>query len=213
MPRAAFVNGDGSELKPLMAAADAVAPHRADAYIVASQVLEELSQRDAAVGLLKTAIQRTPWDAEPRHMLGSLYLNDGYNEQAQAVLDDAYALDPYNLKTVNYLTLLKELSQYGQRVSDHLIVFYDKDADPIVADQIGGFMDKTYDDLVKIFKYQPPTKCVIQIYPNDDEFSVRMAGVTGIENFGVSFGRVLATICAAGRHQAGQFQLGTCPAA
>lgn len=190
-----FVNdGSAEALAALMGTADALSPHRSDAQVIAAQVLNGLMQRPAAVALLKTAIARTPWETTPRHLLGDLYLNDGYNDQARAVLEDAFKLDPYNLKTVNFLRLLDELDKYSQRVSDHLIVYYDKDADPIVADQIGPFMDKTYDDLARIFKYQPDTKVVIQIYPNDDEFSVRMAGVPGIENFGVSFGRVLATI-------------------
>ena len=191
----AFVNdGDVAALDKLMKSADALSPHRSDAQVAAAQVLNGLMQRPTAVALYKTAIARTPWETAPRHLLGDLYLNDGYNDQARAVLDEAYKLDPYNIKTVNFLRLLDELAKYSQRVSDHLVVYYDKDADPIAADQIGPFMDKTYDDLRRIFKYTPEEKVVVQIYPNDDEFSVRMAGVPGVENFGVSFGRVLATI-------------------
>ena len=190
----AFVNADGEALPALMKKADALSPHRDDAQVIAAQVLNGLMQRPTAIDLLKTAIARTPWETAPRHLLGDLYLNDGYNKEARAVLDEAFKLDPYNLRTVNFLRLLDELDKYAQRPSEHMVVYYDKDADPIAADQIGPFMEKTYSDLVKIFKYTPDTKVVIQIYPNDDEFSVRMAGVPGIENFGVSFGRVLATI-------------------
>ena len=189
-----FMSGHEKQMDTALADADKLSPKRSDAYVQAGEILEMAFQRDEAEALLKIAIARTPWETTPRHLLGDLYLNDGYDDQARAALNEAYALDPYNVKTVNYLRLLDDLAKYDKRISAHFIVYSDRDADPIAADQIGQYMEATYADICQIFQYWPKTKIIVQIYPQDDQFSVRMAGVPGVENFGVSFGRVLATI-------------------
>ncbi|MGN6727535.1 MAG: peptidase MA family metallohydrolase [Tepidisphaeraceae bacterium] len=190
----AYIAGQEKACDTRLAQADAQWPRRSDAYVQAAEFLEMAFQRDKAESLLKTAISRTPWETKPRHLLGDLYLNDGYNAQALAALEEAKALDPYNVKTINYLRLLDDLSKYDQLATQHFVIYSDKDADPIAAPAIGAYMESTYADICQVFNYWPNTKLIIQIYPHDDEFSVRMAGVPGVENFGVSFGRVLATI-------------------
>ncbi|MDB5328443.1 MAG: tetratricopeptide repeat protein, partial [Phycisphaerales bacterium] len=123
-----------------------------------------------------------------------LYLNDGYDAEARSALDEARALDPYNVKTLNYLALLDELDRFDKRRTEHFILYSDKDIDPISAEQIGDYLESVFTDVCGVFDYKPDSKIIIQIYSEDDAFSVRMAGVPGVENYGVSFGRVLAAI-------------------
>ncbi len=189
-----FISGDESQLDALLAKADAIAPRRSDALLLAGSILNNAYQKEAAERVLKEALKRTPWETEARHELGDIYLNDGREAEAQAVLDEAYKSDPYNVKTVNYLRLLEEIAKYQKVETEHYVFYFDGDADPIVAEQIGPYMERVYDDVTRVFQYKPKQKVLVQVFPNDDEFSVRIAGVPGIENFGVSFGRMLATI-------------------
>ena len=190
----AFLAGDEATSTRTLAEADKVAPQRADALVTAAEILNEATQRKPAVALLNTAIARTPWETTPLHVLGDIYVNDGYDDAARKVLDQAYALDPYHVETLNYFRLLDELAKYQQTTTEHFILYADKDADPIAAQQIGDYLEGVYADVCGVFDYHPAEKCVVQIYPEDDAFSVRMAGVPGVENYGVSFGRVLAAI-------------------
>ncbi|MGC4005103.1 MAG: peptidase MA family metallohydrolase [Pirellulales bacterium] len=126
-----------------------------------------------------------------------MYLNIGQHEEWRTrTLEEAYKIDPYNVATVNFIRLLDELDKFQKQEYEHVTIYFDPKADPIVGDVVGKFMDDTAVDLSQIFSYTPTpaNKPIIQVYPEDDEFSVRMAGVPGVENFGVSFGRVLATI-------------------
>ncbi|HEX8324813.1 MAG TPA: tetratricopeptide repeat protein [Tepidisphaeraceae bacterium] len=189
-----YLSGDETGFKNVLAKADEKAPTRPAAYMAAAETFEAAYTREPAVPLLKTAIERTPWEAAPRHLLGDLYLNDGYNDQARTVLDEAYAIDPYHVKTINFLRLLDDLAKYDVRTTEHFITYADKEADPISAEQISDYLEEVYADVCDVFDYQPKTKVIVQIYPADDAFSVRMAGVPGVENYGVSFGRVLAAI-------------------
>ena len=189
-----YLAGDEVKLPAILKDADAMSPTRSDAYMAAAELLAGAFQRDTAVGLLKTVIARTPWETAPRHLLGDLYLNDGYDAEARAALDEARALDPYNVKTLNYLALLDELDRFDKRRTEHFILYSDKETDPISAEQIGDYLESVFTDVCGVFDYKPDSKIIIQIYSEDDAFSVRMAGVPGVENYGVSFGRVLAAI-------------------
>lgn len=189
-----FLAGDERSFGKTLADADAQFPTRAEAHFAAAEILEAALQREAAINLLKTVISRTPWETAPRHLLGDIYLNDGYDAEARAALEEARALDPYNVKTANYLTLLDELDRFDKRRTEHFILYSDKDADPITAEQIGDYLEAVYAEVCADFQYWPKTKIIVQIYPDNDAFSVRMAGVPGVENYGVSFGRVLAAI-------------------
>jgi tetratricopeptide (TPR) repeat protein len=188
------INGNEAQLDPLLAEADRLAPGRSDALILAGVILNNAYQKEAAERLFKEALVRTPWEVEARHELGDIYVNEGREDEALAVLNEAYKVDPYQLKTVNYIRLLEEMAAYQKVQTDNYIIYFDADADPIVAQQMGPFMEQVYRDVTEVFQYRPKQKVIVQVYPNDDEFSVRMAGVPGIENFGVSFGRVLATV-------------------
>lgn len=189
-----YLAGNEAEFKSVLAQADVKWPTRPDAYVAAAEMLQSAYTREPAVPLLKTAIARTPWDASARHLLGDLYLNDGYNDQARTTLDEAYAIDPYHVQTLNFLRLLEELDKYEVRTTEHFVTYADKDADPISAEQIGRYLEEVYAEVCGVFGYEPTTKVIVQIYPEDDAFSVRMSGVPGVENYGVSFGRVLAAI-------------------
>lgn len=186
--------GDPKEFERLLAQADQRWPKRSDVQLLVAQLLRRSMQYDIAERLLKTVIERNPWEIGARHLLGDVYVMNGDDDKARAVLEEAYQYDPYNLLTVNFLRLLDQLAQYEKRHFDNVVVYFDPDADPIVGDVIGPFMQETYQDLSRIFNFKPQQKVVVQVYRDDDEFSVRMAGVPGVDNFGVSFGRVLATV-------------------
>jgi hypothetical protein len=188
-----YLIGNEKALSDMPAVADAVSPRRSEAYAVAADILAERYQR-VAEALYKTAIARTPWETSLRHGLGDLYLNDGRDDEARAVLDEASKADPYNLSTVNYLRLLDGLTKYTKLETKHFDFFSDTQADPIAAEAMSPFLEEAAVDLARIFDFQPGEKMIVQIFPTDDEFSVRMAGVPGIENYGVSFGRALATV-------------------
>ncbi|MBC7783539.1 MAG: hypothetical protein H7144_06840 [Burkholderiales bacterium] len=203
-----FVRQGPPRCDELLSQANTQWPARTDAHAFAARLLKGADQYDAAERYFKIVIERTPWQTEARHQLGGMFLNIGREDEARAVLDEAYKSDPYNLATVNFLRLLDDIAKYEKHHTEHVIVYFDPRLDPIVGEQVGAFMEQTFQDLVKIFDYTPDGKVIIQVYPGDDEFSVRMAGVPGVENFGVSFGRVLATISPRRGTKKGNFNWG-----
>lgn len=200
-----FIVGNEAKLESSLKQADALNPALSDAQMIAAKLLFMAYQNDPAEKLFLEVLKRTPWRQDARHELGDLYLNQARESEAQAVLEQAYQTDPYNVRTVNYLRLLDEIARYRKVETDHFVFYFDGDTDPIIADQIGPYLESVYEELVSVFQYRPPARIIVQVYPTDDTFSVRLAGVPGVENFGVSFGRVLATLAPRPNTRQGNF--------
>lgn len=189
-----FIAGEEEKLESSLHQADALNPDVSDAPMIAAKILYLAYQNEPAEKLFHEVLRRTPWRQDARHELGDLYLNQGRDSEARAVLEQAHQADPYNVQTVNYLRLLDEIDGYRKVETPHFVFYFDGETDPIIADHIGPYLESVYAELVSVFQYQPLNRIIVQVYPTDDTFSVRLAGIPGVENFGVSFGRVLATI-------------------
>lgn len=189
-----YITGNEKQLESSLHQADALNPNISDAPMIAAKLLYLANQSEPAEKLFHEVLRRTPWRQEARHELGDLYLTQGQESEARAVLEQAYQSDPYNVQTVNYLRLLDEIADYRKVETPHFVLCFDGETDPIIADHIGPYLESVYEELVSVFQYRPTVRIIVQVYPSDDTFSVRLAGVPGVENFGVSFGRVLATL-------------------
>ncbi len=189
-----YVLHGAASSEKIMQAADQQSIKISDTQFFAAGIFKAIDQYEPSEKYYQITLKRNPWNTAAWHQLGGMYLNIGEHEKARKTLEEAYLIDPYNVSTVNFIRLLDELDKFEKREFDHIIFYSDPVADPIAGDVIGKYMDDCYVDLEKIFSFTPQQKPIIQVYPRDDEFSVRMAGVPGIENYGVSFGRVLATI-------------------
>lgn len=190
----AQITADDPKSAQYLARADTLAPRSPLAYTIAGELLGMRHQQVASEKMFETALARSPWDTSIAHGLGELYLNNGREDEARKILTNAYEVDPFNLKTVNYLRLLDELAKFNRIETAHYVFYFDQGTDPLVQQFMAPYMEQAYDEVTSFFQYQPPVKIRIQVYPSEDEFSVRMAGIPGIENYGVSFGHVLAVI-------------------
>lgn len=147
-----------------------------------------------AVTHLQLAVDRAPWWVQPMHALGDSLLSEGEEDRARLVLDDAYALDPFNLETVNRLRVLDEIAKFKVFESRHFVFKFAEIDDPIVPMYIAPQMDSTFAELTAIFRFEPDRKPVVEVFPDAQSFSVRTAGVPGLETFGASQGRVMTVV-------------------
>jgi hypothetical protein len=130
----------------------------------------------------------------PRNGLGLLYTQSGDEDDARTVLDAAHTLDPFNLHTTNYLRLLDDLGKFAKSETDHFVVFYDAQADPMIPEYFGEYLESIYNDVCGEFKHEPPVKTYIEVFPTHDAFSVRTSGSPWIGTVGASTGRVIALV-------------------
>ena len=169
-------------------------PDNASAYLEVAEQLAAMRQYPRSAQMYKVAVERAPWWTAARNGLGLLYTQSGDEDEAKKVLDAAFVLDPFNLRTLNYLRLLDDLSKFARKETEHFVVMYDATYDPLIPEYFADYLESIHPDLAKTFAHEPAVKTYIEVFPTHDAFSVRTTGSPWIGTVGASTGRVIALV-------------------
>ncbi len=178
----------------LLKQVEAIDPDNATSYFEVAEQLGAMRQYPRAIAMYKVAIARAPWWTAPRNGLGLLYTQSGDEDDARAALDEAHALDPFNLSTTNYLRLLDDLAKFARLETKHFIILYDATLDPIIAEPMAEYLESIHAEVSAEYQHEPAVKTLIEIFPTHDAFSVRTTGSPWIGTVGASTGRVIAMV-------------------
>jgi cellulose synthase operon protein C len=173
---------------------DELAPEDARGYYEVAEQLAAMRQYPRAEAMYQVAIERAPWWTQPRNGLGLLYTQSGDEDAAMATLDAAHALDPFNLRTTNYLRLLDDMARFERLETENFIILYDAEADPIIPKYFGDYLESIHDEVCELFEHTPDRKTLIEVFPTHDRFSVRTTGSPWIGTVGASTGPVIALV-------------------
>lgn len=182
------------ESKQILAQIDQIAPNNPIGYFEVAEQLAALRQYPRSAEMYKVAIERAPWWTNARNGLGLLYTQSGDEDDARIVLRDAYNLDPYNARTLNYLTLLDRMAGFEKVETEHFIILHDKTLDPIIGKLFAGRLEAVHAEVAKAFDHTPEVKTIIEVFPTHAGFSVRTTGAPWIGTVGASTGRVIALV-------------------
>lgn len=188
-----------SDVNELLARIAKIAPEDATAYNELGDQLAAMRQYDSAAAMYKMAIKRAPWWSAPRNGLGLLYTQSGNEKNARTVLTAAHAIDPFNLKTTNYLRLLDDLDKLARKESAHFVIRYDAQQDAILADYLSDYMESIYPVVCGTFQQPLGVKTTIEVFPTHAEFSVRTTGMPGIDTVAACTGPVIAMVSPRGQ--------------
>jgi tetratricopeptide (TPR) repeat protein len=171
--------------------------------------------REATV-LLRRAVEVQPdlWSAHAE--LGSNLLRLGLVNEARTHLQAAYSGDPYSPTTVNSLRLLDRIDEFS--ISEDPIVIeadtyqvqlrlHRKEAEilrPYVLDLTG----RSIRSFTQRYGFKLREPVTVEMYPDHDDFGVRVAALPGIGLLGVTFGYVVAMDSPSGRPP-GEFHWGS----
>lgn len=178
----------------LLQQVEQIDPDNASAYFEVAEQLSAMRQYPRAARMYQRAIDRAPWWTIARNGLGLLYTQSGDEDKALAVLEAARTLDPFNVRTTNYLRLLDDLRQFSRKESAHFVVFYDPATDPVIPEYFNDYLESIYQQVCGTFKHEPAVKTYIEVFPTHDAFSVRTTGSPWIGTVGASTGRVIALV-------------------
>ncbi|MDY6945418.1 MAG: tetratricopeptide repeat protein [Pseudomonadota bacterium] len=162
--------------------------------------------REATV-LLRRAVEVQPdlWSAHAE--LGSNLLRLGMIDAARTHLQTAYSGDPYSPTTVNSLRLLDRIDEFS--ISEDPVVIapdtyqvqlrlHKQEADvlrPYVLDLTG----RSIESFSQRYGFKLREPVTVEMYPDHDDFAVRVAALPGIGLLGVTFGYVVAMDSPSGR--------------
>jgi cellulose synthase operon protein C len=175
--------------------------------------------REATV-LLKRAVEVQPdlWSAQAN--LGANLLREGDFAQARVHLTTAYSGDPFSATTVNTLRLLDRVDTFDVTASTFTIptasgpraVEVRMRLDPKEAAAMRPYVQELARDSITAFarryQFEPRAPIALELYPEHDDFAVRVAALPGIGLLGVTFGYLVAMDSPAGR-PTGEFHWGS----
>jgi cellulose synthase operon protein C len=169
-----------------------------------------------ATTLLRRAVEVQPdlWSA--RAELGSNLLRLGQIDEAREQLKAAYSGDPYSPTTVNSLRLLDRIDQFdvsstpvavaGESYVVRLRLHRSESSvlEPYAID----LMQQGIATFTRRYGFKLQEPVTIELYPDHDDFAVRVAALPGIGLLGVTFGYVVAMDSPSGR-ASGDFHWGS----
>jgi tetratricopeptide (TPR) repeat protein len=166
------------------------------------------------------AVQPDLWSAQAE--LGTNLLRFGDVEGARQHLASAYSGDPYSPTTVNTLRLLERAEDFevltssvpfpalqggGERQIDLRLRLNRKEA-AVLQPYVASLARDSITTFSRRYGFEPAEPVTVELYPNHDDFAVRVAALPGIGLLGVTFGYLVAMDSPSGR-ATGDFHWGS----
>lgn len=175
---------------------DVLTPESPQGYFLAGKAMASSRQYEEAAALLGKANERAPGWAEPLFELGLSELQAGKLAESREALQNGLALDRFNVRASNSLSLLKELDTYVSVESEHFIVRHKPGADEVMAKEMLPTLEKIYarvtGDGTGGIRHKPSGKTVVELYPNHRWFATRITGMPALHTFAAATGPVIA---------------------
>ena len=131
--------------------------------------------------------------------LGLVWMRLGDEARAAGLLDEAFKIDPFNVRVKNTLQVLELLKGYGVIETPHFLVKYDRGPDSLLARYAARYLEQeVYPVVTGTFGYQPPARSLFEIFSaakgtsGHSWFSARMVGLPFIGTVGACAGKMVA---------------------
>ncbi len=173
-------------------------PHAGRFYEALADALDHLRRWPAAAQYYQEAMNRMPQLTGPAGQLGMMLMRLGEEERAKQVLDEAFKIDPFNVRVNNTLKVLEVLDTYQTLETEHFRIKFDPAKDAMVAGYMGQWLEEVYPQLVRQMGFAPPQKSLFEVFSqakNTDGhgwFSARMVGLPHIHPIGACAGKIVA---------------------
>src|SRR5262249_47599343 len=105
--------GEKTRFGKLAGEVNARNPHAGVFYLTLADALDRLRRWPAAVDYYQQAIERMPQLVAPAGQLGMVLMRLGDEGRAKTVLDEAFKIDPFNVRVNNSLKVLEVLDGYA----------------------------------------------------------------------------------------------------
>jgi len=143
-----------------------------------------------AVGFAREALKINPKDWNAMSVLGVNLMRIGEEEEGKAALEKAYQGDPFNVWSVNTLTLLDSFEHFTRFDTTHFKVKLHEKEVAVLRPYVAELLEKAYDTLTQKYGFKPEGPINFEMYPDHADFAVRTLGLPGIGALGVCFGKL-----------------------
>jgi len=189
----------GTRFGKLLAEVDERNPHAGEFYFALATALDATRRFPAAARYYREAVERMPQLTAARGALGLMYMRLGDEAEARKLLDESFAVDPFNVRVDNSLKVLEVLDGYALLETEHFAIKFDRGRDELLARYAANFLEtEVYPELVKHFGFEPEGKSLFEIFSKARNtnghgwFSARMVGLPYVGTVGACAGKMVA---------------------
>ncbi|MCH2153439.1 MAG: tetratricopeptide repeat protein, partial [Phycisphaerales bacterium] len=141
---------------------------------------------------LRRAIDIRPEWPAPWIELGLMQWQDARMEDATATLRKAVELDDFNHRAFNSLKLLEELADYEVIETPEFILRYKSGVDELLVREMVPRLESIHDDTVTAFGWKPERRTIIELFPDHEQFAVRIVGMPDLHTVAACTGPCVA---------------------
>ncbi len=169
-----------------------VNPKDADLYELLANLCVIRRRLDDAIAFFRAAIENNPRQWSALASLGINLLRVGEEEEGKAVLEKAYANDPFNIWTVNTLRLLDSFDRFTRFSTPHFEVKIESDEVAALRPYVEPLLEKSLRTIAEKYDHPIEGPYVFEMYSDHEDFAVRTLGLPGLGALGAAFGKVVA---------------------
>jgi tetratricopeptide (TPR) repeat protein len=189
----AFLHGENAPQDPATVARILKEnPHYGRVFADLADACFEKRQIPESVAFYRRALALDASLDDARARLGINLFRLGDEKEARAILEDAYARDPYNVWTVNTLRLMDSFSKFDTFETPHFSVKLQKKESEVLRPYVEELLEKTVENLSGRYGFRPRQKVTFEMYPDHEDFAVRTVGLPGLGALGATIGNVVA---------------------
>lgn len=186
-----FLRGNKDEYQKDLQKVLQTNPGYSDVYDTLAEACVSTRLYREAVNFAREALKINPNDWKAMSLLGVNLMRIGQEADGQAMLEKAYAGDPFNAYTVNSLRLIDTFDNFERFDTPHFHVKLAKKESQTLKPYVSELLEKAYKDLSTKYGFTPDAPITFEMFPNKDDFAVRALGLPGMDGaLGVCFGRM-----------------------
>jgi cellulose synthase operon protein C len=204
----AWLKGDSAEYNRAKAAAERLSSKPSDFYAELAEAAVRQRRYIDGMRLARTALAIDSTSTRVLGLLGNNQLHAGNIEEGRALIERAFAIDPFNLWHKNTLDLLDNLRSFRTIDRGHFRIVAPANEAELLATYLVPLLEEAYGSLSARYHYTPSGPVRLELYRQHADFSVRTVGLAGLGALGVSFGPVLMMDAPSARPK-GEFNWGS----
>ena len=188
----AYLDDRPAEFERAISRALAINRTYGEAYRVVAAQLAHHYRFDDAVALSRKAVALDPDNVQARADFGMDLLRTGEEDEARAVLKQAFDADPYDAVIYNLLAVLDALQQFETFRDGDLVLRLDRRESAVLKEPVIALAHDALQTLSAKYGFTPAGPVLIEVFPHHDDFAVRNLGLPGLVGaLGACFGRVV----------------------
>lgn len=167
-------------------------PHASEVFRIAGRIASRKYRFEEGAAFQKQALDANPEDALARAFYAQDLLRLGKDEEGRARLQEAFAMDRFNVQVFNILELMDKVADFEEIKRGSFLLRMPKEEVSIWGDDVLALLEESHDRYVKKYQVKLKTPIAVQIFDNHDDFMVRSVGLPGnAGHLGICFGQLI----------------------